>query len=77
MTVPKDPWKDPDPQPGDFDADLEAIDPRYVEVHEGNPDAKLTIVVGVEDEDAKRLQELATERRQRPSDVISALLREA
>jgi hypothetical protein len=77
MTMPKDPWTDPDPQPGDFDADLQAIDPRYVEAHDGNPDAKLTIVVGVEDEDAKRLQELATARRQRPSEVISALLREA
>jgi hypothetical protein len=77
MTVPKDPWTDPDPQPGEFDAELEAIDPRYIEVHEGNPDAKLTIVVGVEDEDAKRLQELATARRQRPSEVISSLLRGA
>lgn len=73
----KGPWTDPDPQPGDFDAELEAIDPRYVEVHEGNPDTKLTIVVGVEDEDAKRLQELAAARRQRPSEVISSLLREA
>ena len=77
MTKPKDPWTDPDPQPGDFDDDLAAIDPRYVEVHEGNPDAKLTIVVGVEDEDAKRLQELAVARRQRPSEVISSLLRGA
>lgn len=71
----KDPWTDPDPQPGDFDADLEAIDPRYVEVHEGNPNAKLTIVVGVEDEDAVRLQRLASERGQRPAEVVSALLR--
>jgi hypothetical protein len=28
-----DPWTDPDPQPGDFDADLTAIDPRYVEAY--------------------------------------------
>lgn len=77
MTVPNDPWRDPDPQPGDFDAELAAIDPRYVEAHEGNPNAKLTIVVGVEDEDAKRLQELAAARRQRPSEVISSLLRGA
>lgn len=72
-----DPWTDPDPQPGDFDDDLAAIDPRYVEVHEGNPDAKLTIVVGIEDEDAERLQRLATARGQRPGDVISSLLRSA
>jgi hypothetical protein len=25
-----DPWTDPDPQPGDFDADLTAVDPRYL-----------------------------------------------
>ena len=71
------PWTDPDPQPGDFDAELEDIDPRYVEVHEGNPNAKVTIVVGVEDEDALRLQRLASERGQRPAEVVSALLRGA
>jgi hypothetical protein len=73
----RDPWTDPDPQPGDFDADLAAIDPRYIEAHPGNPDAKLTIVVGIEDEDAERLQQLATARKQRPAEVISALLRSA
>jgi hypothetical protein len=73
----KDPWTDPDPQPGDFDADLTAIDPRYVEAHPPNPRAKLTIVVGIEDEDAERLQRLATARRQRPGEVISSLLRSA
>lgn len=73
----KDPWTDPDPQPGDFDTDLEDIDPRYVEVHEGNPNAKVTIVVGVEGEDALRLQRLASERGQRPGEVVAALLRRA
>ena len=73
----KDPWTDPNPQPGDFNADLTEIDPRYVEVHEGNPDAKLTIVIGIEDEDAERLQQLATARGQRPRDVITSLLRSA
>jgi hypothetical protein len=77
MTVPKDPWTDPDPQPGDFDGDLEAIDPRYVEVHEGNPDAKFSIVVDVEDEDAKRLQERSAARGQPQSEVISSPLRQA
>jgi hypothetical protein len=37
--MPKDPWTDPDPQPGDFDADLIAVDPHCVEAHPGNPDA--------------------------------------
>lgn len=75
--MPKDPWTDPDPQPGDFDAELAEIDPRYVEAHAGNPDAKLTIVIGIEDEDAERLQQLAAERHQRPGEVISSLLRSA
>jgi hypothetical protein len=75
--MPKNPWTDPDPQPGDFDAELTDIDPRYVEAHPGNPDAKLTIVVGIEDDDAERLQQLAAERRQRPGEVISSLLRSA
>jgi hypothetical protein len=48
-----DPWTDPDPKPGDFDADLAKLDPRYVEDHEGVPDAKLIVLVGVEGEDAK------------------------
>jgi hypothetical protein len=72
-----DPWTDPDPAPGDFDSDLTAVDPRYVEAHVGNPDAKLTIVVGVEDEDAERLQQLAARRHQRPAEVVADLLRSA
>lgn len=75
--MPHDPWTDPDPEPGDFDADLDAIDPRYVDVQPGNPHAKLTIVVGVEDDDAERLQQLAARRHQRPAEVIADLLRSA
>lgn len=52
----KDPWTDPDPQPGDFDALLGTIDPRHVEVQEGNRDATLRILVSVEGEDAERLE---------------------
>jgi hypothetical protein len=48
-----DPWTDPDPQPGDFDAELAAISPREIEAHVGNPDAKLTIVVGAEGQAAE------------------------
>jgi hypothetical protein len=77
MNMAHDPWTDPDPGPGDFDSDLTAVDPRYVEAHVGNPDAKLTIVVGVEDEDAERLQQLAARRHQRPAEVVADLLRSA
>jgi hypothetical protein len=72
-----DPWTDPDPQPGDFDAELAKLDPRYVEHHDGDPDAKLIVVVGVEGEDAKRLERIAEARGQRAADVIAELLRDA
>ncbi len=41
------------------------------------PHANLTIVVGIEDEDAEQLQRLAAARGQRPGEVISSLLRSA
>ena len=72
-----DPWTDPDPQPGDFDADLARLDPRYVEHHEGNSDAKLVVVVGIEGEDAKRLARLAEARGKNVADVVAELVREA
>jgi hypothetical protein len=34
------PWTDPDPHPGDFDAELDRANSDQIEVHEGNPDAK-------------------------------------
>jgi hypothetical protein len=72
-----DPWTDPDPQPGDFDPDLAKLDPRYVEHHEGDPDAKLIVLVGVEGDDAKRLERLSQARGKAAADVVSELLREA
>jgi hypothetical protein len=69
-----DPWKDPDPQPGDFDAEL---DQAQIKLHEGNPEAKLSILVSVEGDDAKRLERIANERGQQPGEVVSQLLRSA
>lgn len=73
----KDPWTDPDPQPGDFDADLAAIDPRDVQVVEAGSGGKVTIVVGVEGDDAVRLEKLATKRGQKPGEVVAELIRNA
>jgi hypothetical protein len=72
-----DPWTDPDPQPGDFDAELAKLDPRYVDVAEGNPEAKLIVLVGVEGEDAERLERLAEARGKTAADVVAELLRDA
>jgi hypothetical protein len=72
-----DPWTDPDPKPGDFDADLAKLDPRYVERHEGDPEARLIVLVGVEGEDAKRLERLSEARGKKAADVVAELLRDA
>lgn len=73
----KDPWKDPDVQPGDFDAELARIAAGGVEVHEGRADAKLRILVSVEGEDARRLERIAEARGKKPGDVVAELLRDA
>jgi hypothetical protein len=72
-----DPWTAPDPQPGDFDADLSELDPHDIERHVGNPDAKVRILLSVEGEDAERLERLAEARGQKPGDVVAELLRNA
>lgn len=71
------PWTAPDPQPGDFDVDLAKLDPRHMEHHNGDPDAKLIVLVGVEGEDAKRLERIAAARGQKAADVVAQLLRDA
>jgi len=71
------PWTDPDPKPGAFDAELATIDPAHVEVHEGHPDAKLRILISIEGEDAKRLERIAEAQGKKPGDVVADLLRDA
>jgi hypothetical protein len=73
----RDPWTDPDPQPGDFDTELDRVRPDQIEMHMGNPDAKLSILVSVEGDDVKRLEKIAHERGQQPAEVVSELLRSA
>jgi hypothetical protein len=36
---PRDPWTDPDPEPGDFDAELDSG--QLIEIRSGNPHARL------------------------------------
>ena len=72
----KDPWTDPDPQPGDLDAELELLDERAFEYHDGDPSATLRIVVSIEGEAASRLARIAEARGQKPSDVVAELLRD-
>jgi hypothetical protein len=73
----KDPWTDPDPQPGDLDAVLASIDPRYVESHPGDPGARLRVLICLEGEDVERLERIARARGKKPGDVVAELLRDA
>jgi hypothetical protein len=73
----EDPWTDPDPRPGDFDDGLAKLDPRYIEVVEGDAEAKLIVLVGVAGEDAKRLERHTATRGTTAADVLAELLRDA
>jgi hypothetical protein len=72
-----DPWTDPDPAPGDFDADLVSLAPELVTIHEGDPAVTVRILVSVEGEDASRLQRMADAQGKKPGDVVADLLRAA
>jgi hypothetical protein len=71
------PWTNPDPQPGDLDAELALLDESAFEYHEGDATATLRIVVSVQGADASRLARIAETRGQKPSDVVAELLRDA
>jgi hypothetical protein len=73
----KDPWTDPDPQPGDLDAELALLEESAFEYHDGGRSATLRIVVSFEGEDASRLARIAEARGQKPSDLVAELLRDA
>jgi hypothetical protein len=77
----RDPWTDPDPQPGDFDEFLASIDPRdprYVQVIEAGNGAKVTrLPAGMDEEDVKRLAALAVKRGKTIGEVLIELVREA
>jgi hypothetical protein len=76
----KDPWTDPDPQPGDFDEFLASIDPRdprYVQVIEAGNGAKVTRLPGMDEEDVRRLAALAAKRGKTIGEVLVELVRNA
>jgi hypothetical protein len=55
----KNPWTDPDPQPGDLDAELALLDESAFEYRDGDPSATLRIVVSIEGADVSRLARIA------------------
>ncbi len=50
----KNPWTNPDPQPGDFDPELDRVRCDQIEIHEGNPDATLATLISGEGDSNKR-----------------------
>lgn len=71
------PWTSDDPQPGDFDADLDLLDPGMLHRLAPNPDAKATLLVAIDSEDAARLERISAARGEDARQVISELLRDA
>jgi len=71
----KDPWTDPDPQPGDFDEFLRTLDPSEIQVVEPNSGARVIVVSEATGEEAKRLERLALESDPPLYDVLADLRR--
>jgi hypothetical protein len=71
------PTNAPDPEPGDFDAELETISDADLEFVEAGSGLKISIEVLVEGDDAKRLTRIASERGKRPGEVVAELVRTA
>lgn len=71
------PTNAPDPEPGDFDAELETISNADLEFVEAGSGLEISIEVLVEGEDAKRLSRIASERGQLPGEVVAELVRNA
>jgi hypothetical protein len=71
------PWTSDDPQPGDFDAELEKLDELVIERCPPNPDIKIRLVVDLDGDDADRLSRIARSRGVDPREVLSSLLRAA
>jgi hypothetical protein len=70
----RDPWTDPDPQPGDFDEMIRESTPDEWEHHEGNPDAR---VLRVTDEEAERMMGIGLKPDEDPKEVAAEILRRA
>jgi len=71
------PTNAPDPEPGDFDAELETISDADLEFVDAGSGVKISIEVLVEGEDAQRLSRIAARRGQKPGEVVAELVRNA
>jgi hypothetical protein len=67
----------PDPERGDFDAELAVVDSRDVQLVEHPEPVHVAIQVTVHGDDAARLERIARARGQQFGEVVADLLRDA
>lgn len=77
MTDRQLPTHAPDPQPGDFDAELAQRSRDDVIQRPGDPAARLSLHLTLEGDDADALRRLAHARGKQPIEVVADLLRSA
>jgi hypothetical protein len=70
----RDPWTDPDPQPGDFDEFIASLTPDQIEYQEPNPDAR---IISVTEEEADRLRGIGLRPDEDPREVAAEIIRRA
>jgi hypothetical protein len=68
---------DLDPLPGDFDKELEALDPEDVQVVEASHDPQLVVQFTLDGDDAVALQKIARDQGEQPAAVVRSLIRAA
>jgi hypothetical protein len=68
---------DIDPLPGDFDQELEDLDPVDVRVAEASRDRHLVVQFTLDGDDAAALQEIARKQGEKPGEVVRSLIRAA
>jgi len=68
---------DIDPLPGDFDQELEDLDPVDVQVAEASRDRHLVVQLTLDGDDAAALQEIARNQGEKPGEVVRSLIRAA
>jgi len=66
-----------DPLPGDFDEELDNLDPADVQVVQPSRQRRLSVQFTLEGDDAVALQRIADDQGERPGEVVRSLIRAA
>jgi hypothetical protein len=69
--------ENPDPLPGDFDEELQLVDPADVQIVGSSHDRRLVVQFTLEGNDAAALQRIAGIKCERPGEVVRSLIRAA